>query len=252
MQKFVVSPSIAGAHLSLAAAKYLVTRAGIHDEVSHEPDNFLNSKLLTDWWHIFNEWHSEVKQDELLDDDEIRIDTYGPGLTFRNNLLPYLESLEGDYDTLDLKNDGNRLRIVEVPDGYDCAIVSDPEMGIEEVVEHRHCFPVPGDEIYKDVLSVRKFCKSIENGTTTVQDLTKYTASDVTLAFIGDYGAARRSNGDFMFLHKNTYYRSTEDHGTVCYEIEGDRPPKFITQKVIYEAQEIAAYSKLINLLNAE
>ena len=244
MQKFVVSPSIAGAHITLGAAKFLA-------------QNYIGSAadmvLIGAWRDNYQYLHPDENLDKLEDDAELRIDTYsGGGKEFRNTLLPYLEELEGDYEKLDQLNDGCKLRIVEVPDGIQCSIMADSDTGCEDVIEHRWCFSAPRDDVYKDIVHVRKLCKTIEDGTTLVKDMTKYNFREVTIAFKGNYGAVRRSNGDFMFLRKNTYFDAIDSNGVARIEIIGDMPTKFNTQKVIHEAEEISAYAELVTLLNAE
>ena len=262
MQKFVIGPCIGGASLPWGAAKYLAFNAGNIDAlVGKNPADLtegyflvgignLKSGILSSWWEHYHEGNTKAKFNELDDDDYVIIDT--TDTEFRELLLPYLEALQGKYEELDKANRGDQLRYVEVPDGYCCGIYSDGETGCETVQEHVRMWPAPRDDEFRDILSVRKFCEEAEMFPEThpIQDLYIYGAGAAVLAFKGNYGMARRGNGDVMFLKKHTYFRATDDHGKECFEIVGDKPSKFSVQDVCHSNEEIRAYAELLKFLD--
>lgn len=263
MQKFVIGPGIGGASLTWGAAKYLAFKGGLGIDPLYGMDpaglhmgyylvGIMENKstLLSMWWQKFHERDTDAVFEKLEDDDYVSIDT--TDTEFRELLLPYLEALHGKYEELDTANKGDQLRYVEVPDGYCCGVYSDGETGCETVQEHVRMWPVPRDDEFRDILSVRKFCEEAEMfpETCSIQDLYIYGAGAVVLAFKGKYGMARRGNGDVMFLKKNTYYRATDDHGKDCFEIVDDKPNKFSLPHVCHSNEEIRAYAELLKFLD--
>lgn len=262
MQKFVVGPGIGGAHLTWYGAKTLVFKYGLGIDPLYGLDegmlfeshgqvgiNDCFSPLLSAWWECYHTYNTSDAFEQLEDDDSISLQ-WGPGSDMRKMLIPFIESMEGDYAEFDSANDDCMLRVVEVPDGYQCIVMEDPEMGCETVQEVARMWPVPDDGEWKDILSVRKFCRNAEmHPEEPILDMHRYECRGVTLLFTGDYGVARRKNGDFMFLEKSTYYRATEDHGKECFEIVGDRPNRFRMDRPVHGAEAVLAYMKLVKYL---
>ena len=259
MQKFVIGPGIGGAYVTWRGVKALVFEHGegldplygygtedllyeSHGQVCIH-DRF--SPLLTEWFKLFHETDPDTALENIEPDDSINLGYCTEHI--REMLLPFIESLEGDYEQFDQENDGNELRIVEVPDGYDCRVYQEDETGCESVQECSKMWLAPKDDVWKDILSVRKFCKQFEKE--PAREGYVYTYKDVQIAFMDGYGIAQRKNGEVMFLKKNTYYRATDDHGTVCYDIEGDRPNKFSEHKIIRRPEEMKAYFELMHLI---
>jgi hypothetical protein len=259
MQKFVIGPGIGGAYVTWRGVKALVFEHGegldplygygtedllyeSHGQVCIH-DKF--SPLLTEWFKLFHETDPDTALENIEPDDSINLGYCTEHI--REMLLPFIESLEGDYEQFDKENDGNELRIVEVPDGYDCRVSKEDETGCESVQECGKMWLAPKDDVWKDILSVRKFCKQFEQE--PAKEGYVYTYKDVQIAFMDGYGIAQRKNGEVMFLKKNTYYRATDDHGTVCYDIEGDRPNKFSEPKITRSPEEMKAYFELLHLI---
>ncbi len=259
MQKFIIGPGIGGAYVTWRGVKALVFEHGegldplygygtedllyeSHGQVCIH-DRF--SPLLTEWFKLFHETDPDTALENIEPDDSINLGYCTEHI--REMLLPFIESLEGDYEQFDQENDGNELRIVEVPDGYDCRVYQEDETGCESVQECSKMWLAPKDDVWKDILSVRKFCKQFEKE--PAREGYVYTYKDVQIAFMDGYGIAQRKNGEVMFLKKNTYYRATDDHGTVCYDIEGDRPNKFSEHKIIRRPEEMKAYFELMHLI---
>ena len=259
MQKFVIGPGIGGAYVTWRGVKALVFEHGegldplygygtedllyeSHGQVCIH-DRF--SPLLTEWFKLFHETDPDTALKNIEPDDSINLGYCTEHI--REMLLPFIESLEGDYEQFDKENDGNELRIVEVPDGYDCRVYQEDETGCESVQECSKMWLAPKDDVWKDILSVRKFCKQFEKE--PAREGYVYTYKDVQIAFMDGYGIAQRKNGEVMLLKKNTYYRATDDHGTECYEIEGDHPNKFSVPKITRSPEEMKAYFELMHLI---
>ena len=259
MQKFVIGPGIGGAYVTWRGVKSLVFKHGDGldplygygtEELLYEShgqvcihDRF--SPLLTEWFKRFHETDPDTALENIEPDDSINLGYCTEHI--REMLLPFIESLEGDYEQFDKENDGNELRIVEVPDGYDCRVYQEDETGCESVQECSKMWLAPKDDVWKDILSVRKFCKQFEQE--PAKEGYVYTYKDVQIAFMDGYGIAQRKNGEVMFLKKNTYYRTIDDHGTVCYDIEGDHPNKFSEPKITRRPEEMKAYFELMHLI---
>ena len=262
MQKFVIGPGVGGAYVTWRGVKSLVFNHGEgldplygmgSEELLYEShgqvgihDTF--SPLLTEWFKMFHETDPDTALANIEPDDSINLGYCTEHI--RDMLLPFIESLEGDYEQFDEENDGNELRIVEVPDGYDCSVFKEDETGCETVQERCKMWSAPRDDVWKDIVSVRKFCKEIEQQPVT--DGHVYTYRHVKIAFMNGYGIAKRNNGEVMFLKKYTYYRATDDHGTECYEIEGDKPNKFSMPKITRGPEEMKAYFELMHLIELD
>lgn len=263
MQKFVVGPGIGGAHLTWYGAKTLVFKYGLGIDPLYGLDegmlfeshgqvgiNDIFSDLLSTWWQKYHERYSDKTFDSLESDDTLLIG-YGDD-DIREKLIPFIEAMQGDYAEFDEANDCCPLRVVEVPEGYQCIIVPDPEMGCETVQEVARMWPVPHDDEWRAILTVRKFCHDIEmHPEKPIEDRKVYGGFGVSMVFQGDYGVARILNGEYLFLKKNTYYTATDDHGKECFEILGDKPNKFTMERPVHDGQSVRTYVKLINILES-
>ena len=271
MQKFVVGPGIGGASISWGAAKYLVQMnksdpvyGAKPDEIGCSPINEkegdvgvlekdLFSPLLSAWWHKYVERFPETRFVELDDAADLFLGTWS-GSPVRELLVPYLDCLNGDYARLDTLNGGVELRIAEVPEGYQCGVIEDPDTGCEVVEEYPRIWHALPDDEYRFVRLVRNFCSSAERdpGEFARQDFV-YEISGLKIALHGDYGMAKCRMNDggcsYLLLKKNTYYCATEDHGKECYEILGDRENKFSLPRLFRGDEEMKAYFSLLKLL---
>lgn len=261
MQKFVVGPGIGGAHLTWKGVKTLVYKYGmgldplygyrlgdLFESFGRVGINDIFSDLLSTWWQKYHERYSDKTFESLESDDTLLIG-YGDD-DIREKLIPFIEAMQGDYAEFDEANDDCQLRVVEVPEGYQCIIVEDPEMGCETVQEAARMWPVPRDDEWRAILAVRRFCHDAEmHPEARIEDRIPYPCVGVTMMFLGDYGVARSTNGDYMFLKKNTYYKAKDDHGKECFEIIGDRPNRFITERPVKDGEAVLAYAELVDLM---
>ena len=261
MQKFLVGPGIGGAHLTWKGVKTLVFKFGMGIDLLYgfNPDmlfesygqvgiNDMFSPLLSLWWQKFHERYSDKAFGMLEDDYTLRLG-YGDD-DIREKIIPFIEAMQGDYAEFDEANDDCQLRVVEVPEGYQCIIVEDPEMGCETVQEAARMWPVPRDDEWRAILAVRRFCHDAEmHPEARIEDRIPYSCVGVTMMFLGDYGVARSTKGDYMFLKKNTYYKANDDHGKECFEIIGDRPNRFITERPVKDGEAVLAYAELVDLM---
>ena len=276
MQKFVVSPSIGGASITWAAVKYLVKLVDDNDmpldagcsldigelaesrgEVGY-PEEGTFSPLLSAWWTCYKDSHKDAEFDKLADDDSVYMGCFY-SKSLRAKLLPFIETLAGDYDTLDSLNDGCELRVVEVPDGYQCGVVEDPESGCEVVEEFPQIWVAMKDDEYRFLRAVREVCETASINRTweketpsIVYDWTDRKGYHTKVAINGEYGMAKCVKGDsvsYLFLKKNTYYTATADHGKECYEIVGDKENKFRLPVIFHGEERVKAYFALAKLL---
>ena len=279
MQKFVVSPSIGGASITWAAVKYLARLIGgdnddtpldlafeIKDEELGEAhgtignlDKDIFSPLLTVWWSFYKEYHKDAEFAQLNEDDSVYLGCYYSG-DLRKKLLPFIEVLGGDYRMLDSLNDGCELRVIEVPDGYQCGVTGDPETGCEVVEEYPRIWVTMKDDEYRFLRTVRDVCDKIskerawegKEGPVVAYDWTDAMGFHTKVAVDGVYGVAKcmkDGNVSYLYLKKNTYYTATDDHGKECYEIVGDKENKFRFNVVFHEGDEVRAYFSLIKAL---
>ena len=261
MQKFVVGPGIGGAHLTWKGVKTLVYKYGmgldplygyrlgdLFESFGRVGINDIFSPLLSAWWQRYYSCNTDANFEELEDDDSVHLG-YGDD-ELRERLIPFIEAMQGDFADFDEANDDTQLRVVEVPEGYQCIIVEDPEMGCETVQEVSRMWPVPPDDEWRAIIAVRRFCSDAEkNPDAKIEDRIPYPCVGVTMMFLGDYGVARLSKGDYLFLKKNTYYKANDDHGKECFEIVGDRLNMFITERPVKDRKAVLAYAELVNLM---
>lgn len=122
---------------------------------------------------------------------------------FRNMLIPFVETLEGNYAELDEVNDGCRLRLVEVPYGHSCYISEDSELGTEFVEEWPESWRAPQDERMKVSIALDKmlcgYKYSQENSYIENED------KSIQCAFTEKYGLAKTPLG-YCPLTLVTYY----------------------------------------------
>lgn len=279
MQKFIVSPSIGGPHLTWNAVKFLSrlnNMEGVPFDAAYElkdnelsesngevgcPETNTYSPLLSMWWSYYRDRHKDEVFCGLNGDESVYLGVmYAKPL--RDRLVPMLEELGGDYSKLDSLNCGCELRLVEVPDGYHCGVVEDPETGCEVVEEYPRIWVPMKDDEYRFVRIVRELCHKASvkrkwncNATCLVYDRTTGDGYSVKIATHKDYGVAKcTKDGEvsYLFLKKNTYYTATDDHGQECYEIVGDKENKFRLPVLFHSGNEVKTYCELITFIESK
>lgn len=181
VQKFLVATSIGGFQLNWETVLYLAERI---------PE----------------------RKDELIAKAEYEFENDGgerlPSISycndsFRNLLIPFVETLEGNYDELDEVNDGCLLRLVEVPYGHACYISADSELGTECVEEWHESWRAPHDVRLKFSIALDKMLRgykySQENSYIENEDKT------IQCVFTEKYGLAKTPLG-YCPLKMYIYY----------------------------------------------
>lgn len=273
MQKFLVGPNVGGAAITFGAVKYLIRKCGegldplwqamnenpgwpileSHGEVGFvEQDLF--SPLLTAWWKYFK--GSKTTTEEFLFDGNVRDNSeigflYGESSDLRGILIPFIERLEGNFAEFDKANNDTQLRVVEVPDGFFCGVSEDPETGCEVVEEYPKMWHARYDSEYRILAEIKKFCYRDASTTDWFEDGKVYQLADsLKIVLSGNYGVALCKTDErgwyYLFLAKNTYYRTVGDRPKVVFEIVDEHEAKFGLLETFKEAAKVDAYVALI------
>lgn len=272
MQKFLVGPDVGGAAISFGAAKYLVQQCGegidpLWQDINEHPDwkiseshgevGFVEksvfSPLLTAWWKYYSGSKTCDKEftfdDNVTDSSEISF-LYGESRDMRTVLIPYIERLDGNFYVFDHENNGTPLRIVEVPDGYFCGVMEDPETGCECVEEYPRMWHARYDDEYRVLAEIRKFCYRDAENTVWFEDGKVYELEHAKIVLSGDSGVALCNAGDrgefYLFLTKNTYYRATDDRPRVVFEVVDEHESRFGLPEPFKPAKRIDSFVALI------
>lgn len=274
MPKVLVSSSIGVPQVTLGAVKYLAGRAG--DTVSPAP-YFMQPKddgksvavigssspLVRAWVVHFNQTTQCVDNEgkplsgDIPDEYTVTLSHDTTGRELRNMLVSYVDALEGDYKRLDERNDGNLLRLVDVPEGVRYIITEDPELGVESVQEVSRMWNPYHDEDYRFLVWVKKCCRK------DASDERKFTRQlklyhGYGLAIEGDYGMAinyahtPNATKKVLLLKKNTYYCATPEHPKCCYEIVNENSNSVVNFGPFINADAFSAYSQLYYRLLAK
>lgn len=282
MQKFLIGTGIGGAALSFGALCYLIKTCGegldpIYRVLSRNPAlqnqilatkdgvvGFLGdcySPLLTAWWKHYRDMHHSEKdfkfEGNVFPESEISF-LHGDAGELRDMAIPFIERLEGVYAEFDEANNGTPMRVVEVPDGYFCGIMEDPETGIECVEEYPQTWQSMSDEEYRCLAAIRKFAgREADDGSWYKDDTVYEIGRDVRIAFHGNVALAYCSDmGDdepkYVFLRKNEYYIATKDHPKVVFEVQGIQRSKLIFNTVFHDASDFEGYAYLMQIVKKE
>lgn len=122
---------------------------------------------------------------------------------FRSLLIPFIEKLNGDFSELDHINDGNLLRIVEVPYGHACHISSDSDTGYESVEECHDTWHAPKDENLKCRLALEKMLDGYKYD--KEHSFIESEDNSIQCVFTEMYGLAKTPVG-YCPLKQYTYY----------------------------------------------
>lgn len=155
------------------------------------------------------------RKDELIAKAEYEFENDGgeslPSISycsdsFRNLLIPFIEKLNGDFSELDHINDGNLLRIVEVPYGHACYISSDSETGYESVEECHETWHAPKDENLKCRIALEKMLEGYKYD--KEHRFIESEDKSIQCVFTEKYGLAKTPVG-YCPLKQYTYYAGT-------------------------------------------
>ena len=274
MQKFLVGPGIGGAAISLGAVKYLVRTCGegldpVWEYMNTHPDEKVDesngevgfvskdlfSPLLTEWWRLYRMGHHsdrELAFEDIADEAEISF-LYGEYNSIRDSLIPFVERLKGQYDVLDMENGDTPLRIVEVPDGYFCGVVDDPETGCEVVEEYPRIWHARYDGEYRCLAELKKFCWRDASDTSWLEEDKVYELGHARVAFHGDYGVAQchvvDRNDSYLFLRKNEYHHAVGDRPKVVFEVRDEHESRLPFTNAFRDIGEVETYARLVALL---
>lgn len=181
VQKFLVATSIGGFQLNWETVLYLAER------IPERKDELIAKA----------EYEFENDGGERLPSISYCSDS------FRNLLIPFVETLEGNYAELDEVNDGCFLRLVEVPYGHSCYISADSELGTEYVEEWHESWRAPHDVRLKFSIALDKMLRgykySQENSYIENEDKT------IQCVFTEKYGLAKTPLG-YCPLKMYIYY----------------------------------------------
>lgn len=181
VQKFLVATSIGGFHLNWETVLYLAER------IPERKDELIAKA----------EYEFENDGGERLPSISYCSDS------FRNLLIPFVETLEGNYAELDEVNDGCFLRLVEVPYGHSCHISADSELGTEYVEEWHESWRAPQDLRLQFSIALDKMLRGYEY----IQENSYIENEDKTIqcVFTEKYGLAKTPLG-YCPLKQYTYY----------------------------------------------
>ena len=277
MQKFLVCQAVGGASVTFGALAFLIKDYGDGLDPTHmamnecpgkvtESDGRIGypargvfSPLLTKWWTCYSEQYARLHDGERLEFGAVKDDScirlrMANASEIRDMLVPYVERMRGHYAMLDELNGGTPLRVVEVPDGYLCTVLEDPETGCEYVEELRRVWNTRSDDEYRFIANVQGFIARDASKHDWYEEDTLYDLSTVRgrvgLVISGKYGVARcetdEGNVTYLFIRRNEYYRATPDHPEkVMFEIVGLNQCALVTENPFKDAEEVLAYAKL-------
>ena len=181
VQKFLVATSIGGFHLNWETVLYLAER------IPERKDELIAKA----------EYEFENDGGERLPSISYCSDS------FRNLLIPFVETLEGNYAELDEVNDGCFLRLVEVPYGHSCHISADSELGTEYVEEWHESWRAPQDLRLKFSIALDKMLRGYEYS--QENSYIENEGKTIQCVFTEKYGLAKTPLG-YCPLKQYTYY----------------------------------------------
>lgn len=288
MQQFLIGPGIGGAKLTKAALEYIICRHRRRDNLTFEMSPYTKPNgetedyvwvyypdsdrcecepLYTEWWNLYKKFHKTEFKD-VPNDGMISLPFMGVS-DIRDLIVMYL--LLDSYNSyipkdvaekMDKLNGGYELRVVEVPDGYQCIITDDPDYGTESVQE---CAKIWNADIDVDgftkqqiknfahieSLSVTtdRFPDTITvDGATTVGEPIIF--KDLVIAKKGELAVAySKLNDKVAFLKKAEYFRDTLDHPIKWFEIVGEVTNKFQTNTLFHDISKLYEYFDLVKVV---
>lgn len=251
MKKFLVGNSIGGAQITKQAWDYLVYNISKNFD---QEDYKMKSQIYSCIW---DDYYMKHGSNDRVDGEYVRFHPWLEGADyFRETLLHLVEELQYDYTKLDELNDGHDLRIITVPDdGLEYQITEDPEYGAEYVTQVHRNHVVKDDWYERAKYLIKDFCN-------THDDLDKITyvveLDKVRLAFEGNYAMAQckdsENNTEYFLLKKVEYYRETDEHPKISYDILNEPNTKTYfgggAYNDIFKEEELKAYCLLFEKLN--
>lgn len=181
VQKFLIAPTICGFQLNWETVLFLAEKI---------PER--KKELIDKATYEFENDASELVKYITYCSDE-----------FRSLLIPFIEKLNGDFSELDHINDGNLLRIVEVPYGHVCHISADSDTGYESVEEFHETWHAPKDENLKCKIALEKMLDGYKYD--KEHCFIESEDKSIQCVFTEQYGLAKTPVG-YCPLKQYTYY----------------------------------------------
>ena len=288
MQQFLIGPGIGGAMLTKAALEYIICRHRRRDNLTFEMSPITKSNgeiedyvwvqysdsdrcecepLYTEWWNLYKKFYKTEFKD-VPNDGMISLPFMGVS-EIRDLILMYL--IQDSYnpyipkdvaEKMDSLNGGYELRVVNVPDGYQCIITDDPEYGTESVQECTKIWnaDIDADGFTKQQIKNFAWIESLSvtadrfpdtitvDGATTVGEPISF--KDLVIAKKGDRAVVySKLNDKVAFLKKAEYFRDTLDHPDKWFEIVGEVTNKFQTNTLFHDISELYDYYDLVKVV---
>ncbi len=272
MQRFLVGPCIGGATLTKAAIEFIIKKNSVAKIVSFDDDGYGNvyvayedpnrltqcDGLYTEWYQHYCKFYNNTPLKDIEPNKSINLPLNSD---LRDLVVMYMVSqnydslLPRDYvEELDRLNDGNPLRIVEVPDGYHCHISCDDEFGHEYVQEFSRIWGADDDSESFTEQQIKRFSRIYEEGF-RIKTLDQFGVGeymDLLIAIKGDRAVVySKLSKHFAFLKKNTYYTATNDHPKVWFEIIGNMNQKYQTTPMFFTVESVNEYYDLVGKMMA-
>lgn len=276
MQHFLISPSVGGAIFTKAALEFIIKETEIIPPIGFiESDGIVYSMydsekfperlptacpLYSEWWHIYTSQYPGSVFSELEGSNYIDIP---PHSDFRDlivlHILPsgYTYRNADFFKKLDEANNGTELRIVDVPDGYHCFIVADPEYDCESVQElGRTWVPMTDERMLTKQLFI-KFSHDFSTGGGTLEGYntegTPFKYEDLVIAIQGEHGAVySKISNEMFFIRMSTYFCETADHPKEWFEIVGETYGKLQTWPAFHDIETVKSYVSLAEAVMKE
>ena len=288
MQHFLIGPGLGGAKLTKAALEYIICRYRRRDNLTFEmspitksngetedyvwvqypdPDRCECEPLYTEWWNLYKKFHTtefkDVPNDGIIPLPFMGVSEIRDLIVMYLVLDPYNPYIPKDVaEKMDSLNKGYALRVVEVPDGYQCLITDAPEYGIESVQECTRLWnaDLDADGFTKQQIKNFAYIESLSektdrfpdtitvDGATTVGEPIIF--KDLVIAKKGKRAVVySKLNDKVAFLKKAEYYRDTLDHPIKWFEIVGEVTNKFQTNTLFHDISEINEYYDLVKVV---
>ncbi len=288
MQQFLIGPGIGGAKLTKAALEYIICRHRRRDNLTFEMSPYTKPNgetedyvwvyypdsdrcecepLYTEWWNIYKKFYKtefkDVPSDGMISLPFMGVSDIRDLIVMYLVLDPYNPFIPKDVaEKMDKLNGGYELRVVEVPDGYQCLITDDQDYGTESVQECARIWnaDIDADGFTKQQIKNFAYIESLSattdrfpdtitvDGATTVGEPIIF--KDLVIAKKGERAVVySKLNDKVAFLKKAEYFRDTLDHPIKWFEIVGEVTNKFQTNTLFHDISELYDYYDLVKVV---
>jgi hypothetical protein len=288
MQQFLIGPGIGGAKLTKAALEYIICRHRRRDNLTFEMSPYTKPNgetedyvwvyypdsdrcecepLYTEWWNIYKKFYKtefkDVPSDGMISLPFMGVSDIRDLIVMYLVLDPYNPFIPKDVaEKMDKLNGGYELRVVEVPDGYQCLITDDQDYGTESVQECARIWnaDIDADGFTKQQIKNFAYIESLSattdrfpdtitvDGATTVGEPIIF--KDLVIAKKGERAVVySKLNDKVAFLKKAEYFRDTLDHPSKWFEIVGEVTNKFQTNTLFHDISELYDYYDLVKVV---